>query len=183
MPLTPGTTVLGRGSDVGIRLHSLQVSRLHAQIECFDGRCRLVDLQSSNGTFVNGRRVSEATLAAGDRLRLGDVELRYTGPETGASTSGHDQCWLEVDGVRYSIPPEGVTIGRARDLDLHLADEQVSRRHARIELRGGGAEVVDLESANGTNVNGRPVRRHRLRDGDVIALGKSELVFRDRRDD
>ena len=183
IPLMLGATVLGRGSDAGIRLPSLQVSRRHAQLDCSGGQCRLVDLQSSNGTFVNDRRVNEAVLSSGDRLRFGDLELRYTGPERHADPGRTGGLWLEIDGVRYPIRPEGMTIGRASDLDLHLAGEQVSRRHARIELRAGGAEIEDLDSANGTQVNGRPVHRHTLRDGDVIGVGTARLVFHDRRDD
>jgi pSer/pThr/pTyr-binding forkhead associated (FHA) protein len=177
-----GVTVLGRASDAGIRLHSLQVSRHHAQIECSTDRCRLTDLQSSNGTFVNGRRVSEATLSAGDRVRLGDVELTYLLPGAEAPPSSRDQQWLIVDGVRRAIPAGGLTIGRASDCDLCLSDGQVSRQHARIEPHGAGTQLIDLESANGTYVNGRPVRRHVLRNGDVITLGASRIVYRDRRD-
>jgi len=183
IPLAPGVTVLGRGTGAGIRLHSMQVSRRHAQLDCSGGQCKLVDLQSSNGTYVNGRRVTEAVLASGDRVRFGDLEFGYTGPERHVSRSGSYQPWLEVDGVRYLIPPEGLTVGRASDLDLRLADEQVSRRHARFELGAEGVQIVDLDSANGTQVNGRPVRRHVLRDGDEIGIGNSRLVFHDRRDD
>ena len=59
----------------------------------------------------------------------------------------------------------------------------MSRRHARIEARIDRPEVIDLESANGTLVNGRTVDRHVLRDGDVIEVGKSRIVFHARRKD
>jgi pSer/pThr/pTyr-binding forkhead associated (FHA) protein len=105
------------------------------------------------------------------------VELVYTPPAQRAGPSAQAQAWLDVDGVRYHIPREGMTIGRATDCDLQLADEQVSRRHARIEMGADRSEVIDLESANGTLVNGRNVERHVLRDGDVIEVGKSRIVF------
>lgn len=70
-------------------------------------------------------------------------------------------------------------LGRAGDVDLSLADTGVSRRHAEVRLTSEGtAELRDLGSTNGTNVNGRRVERVRLRDGDHIALGRVEVVYR-----
>jgi pSer/pThr/pTyr-binding forkhead associated (FHA) protein/subtilisin family serine protease len=182
VPLMPGVTTLGRSSDVGLRLHSLQVSRYHAQIECSADGCRVTDLQSANGTFVNGRRVEAATLVPGDRLRLGDVQLTYLRAETDAPSLSGGQPRLEVDGVYHAIPAEGLLIGRAADCGLCLSDGQVSRHHAQLEPGTEGIRLVDLDSANGTRVNGRLVRRYLLQDGDVISLGESRLVFHEGRE-
>jgi pSer/pThr/pTyr-binding forkhead associated (FHA) protein len=69
------------------------------------------------------------------------------------------------------------TIGRSLDNDVVLAEAEVSRHHARIEYRNGAFEIVDLGSTNGTRVNGAPVARARLQDGDVIGLGMARLEF------
>jgi pSer/pThr/pTyr-binding forkhead associated (FHA) protein len=53
------------------------VSRKHAEIRLRLGRYTLYDLQSTNGTYVNGRRVAEVVLADGDRLSIGGVELEF----------------------------------------------------------------------------------------------------------
>jgi pSer/pThr/pTyr-binding forkhead associated (FHA) protein len=53
----------------------------------------------------------------------------------------------------------------------------VSRRHAEVREEGSSYYVVDLDSTNGIEVNGRRVRRAKLEDGDTIVLGSSELVF------
>ena len=67
--------VLGRGNDCDIRINDHSVSRRHARIQPGpEGFCA-VDLQSTNGTFVNDKRIHKATLAAGDRLRVGRIEL------------------------------------------------------------------------------------------------------------
>lgn len=72
-PLT-GTTVLGRGEDVDLQLHDTGTSRRHAQIDGDTVR----DLGSTNGTWVNGVRITTATtLHDGDVLRLGTTELTY----------------------------------------------------------------------------------------------------------
>jgi hypothetical protein len=70
------------------------------------------------------------------------------------------------------------SIGRSEQSDIALADPGVSRNHARIIREGDDFIVEDLRSTNGTEVNGQPVRRRRLADGDVIKLANSTLQFR-----
>jgi len=170
--LQPGAIVIGRGAEADVRLESRQVSRRHARIECVEGVCTVTDLQSANGTFVNDRRVTQSTLSPGDRLRLGDVELTYR-----AAEARPGRAWLEIGGARYPVPEDGLTVGRSTDNDLHLADGVVSRRHARIYLRGGAFTLTDLHSSNGTFVNGRRIRERPLRDGDEIRIGRTRMVF------
>jgi predicted component of type VI protein secretion system len=70
-------------------------------------------------------------------------------------------------------------LGRGSGCDIVLAgDDSVSRRHAEIAVRAGQCRVRDLGSCNGTLVNGRPVGRARLRRGDVITLGETEIRVR-----
>jgi Nif-specific regulatory protein len=70
-----------------------------------------------------------------------------------------------------------LSIGRDESNQLGLVDTAVSRRHCTIEQVGEQYEVVDLDSRNGTFVNGIPVRRKIVEHGDTIRVGKSELVF------
>ena len=172
IPLRSGVTIIGRGVDTDVRLESHQASRRHARIECAGGQCKVVDLQSSNGTFVNGERVTQAVLSPGDRLRLGDVELTYRAAEIQPG-----RARLEISGLHYPVPDGGLTIGRSSDNALHLPDEVASRQHARIELQQGVFTLTDLNSANGTFVNGRRVREQRLQDGDEIRIGRNRMHF------
>lgn len=67
---------LGRGPDCGIVLDDPGVSRAHARLTPRpDGTVSVADLQSANGTFVNGKRIGSAVLASGDRLRLGAAAM------------------------------------------------------------------------------------------------------------
>jgi len=75
----------------------------------------------------------------------------------------------------YLVRLQVTTIGRSHDNDIVLPEAEVSRHHARIEYRNGVFEIVDLGSTNGTTVNGMPVARARLKDGDVIGLGTTRL--------
>jgi len=70
-------------------------------------------------------------------------------------------------------------LGRASDADVHLdGDDALSRRHAEIAVRAGLCLIRDLDSCNGTLLNGRPVRRARLRRGDVLVLGETVVRVR-----
>jgi DNA-binding CsgD family transcriptional regulator len=68
------------------------------------------------------------------------------------------------------------TIGRAPDCDVVVDDDGVSRHHACLEIDAeGNADVVDLESKNGTRVNGGAITRERLRPGDLVEVGSIRL--------
>ncbi len=70
------------------------------------------------------------------------------------------------------LRPEITTIGRGRGADIRLTDPSVSRLHAEFVRRGPYLYVVDLGlSRNGTRVNGRPIARRVLDDGDVVSFG------------
>jgi predicted component of type VI protein secretion system len=70
-----------------------------------------------------------------------------------------------------------VTIGREEGNVLRLNDERVSRFHAKVQFDNGEVILTDLESTNGTRVNGNVVQIRRLRAGDRIGLGRSLLLF------
>lgn len=81
--------------------------------------------------------------------------------------------------MEYYLSQSVTRIGRAADSDLVVHDDkQVSRYHAEIRREGGAYVLRDLQSRNGTHVNGRPVTTHRLRDGDQIAVGQARLTYR-----
>ncbi|MDX1404713.1 MAG: AAA family ATPase [Woeseiaceae bacterium] len=73
-------------------------------------------------------------------------------------------------------------VGRSPDNEIHIRSKFVSRRHAQITSNGFGCTIEDLNSTNGILVGNKRVKRHRLRDGDVVALGIHELVYTDLRE-
>jgi pSer/pThr/pTyr-binding forkhead associated (FHA) protein len=73
--------------------------------------------------------------------------------------------------------PVPVTIGREEGNLLRLNDERVSRFHAKVQQDGGDFILTDLESTNGTRVNGNTVQIRRLRAGDRVGVGRSLLLF------
>ncbi len=76
---------VGREATNGVRLHDVEVSRRHAQIVCADASFKLVDLGSSNGTFVNEQRIDQHVLQSGDRVQVGRTLMIFTGNEDRSS--------------------------------------------------------------------------------------------------
>jgi pSer/pThr/pTyr-binding forkhead associated (FHA) protein len=77
IPLSRGVTHIGRGLAADLHLDEASVSRRHAILNEARSGVRVLDDRSSNGTFVNGRRIMQADLHNGDVLVLGRVVLRY----------------------------------------------------------------------------------------------------------
>src|SRR5205085_11077660 len=73
--------------------------------------------------------------------------------------------------------PTPVTIGREEGNMLRLNDERVSRFHAKVQFDNSEVILTDLESTNGTRVNGNVVQIRRLRAGDRVGVGRSLLLF------
>lgn len=101
---------------------------------------------------------------------------------SGARATGRHPCLLFVHGEKagdlYRISRSETLIGRGAQSDLVLADDGVSRAHAKLLLHGDGrVELVDLGSTNGTYVEGRPITSCVLSEGDAIGIGILE-VFR-----
>ena len=78
-------------------------------------------------------------------------------------------------GLDWSGGQQRLLVGRCDGCDVVLSDSTVSRWHARLVWRDGAWIVQDLDSTNGTLVNGRPVQRCEVRPGDRLALGDIEL--------
>jgi predicted component of type VI protein secretion system len=70
---------------------------------------------------------------------------------------------------------KGLTIGRHPENDIVIQNVAVSGHHARIDRRGGQIQLIDLNSKNGTFLNGKAVRKGMLKDGDTIVMGKHSL--------
>ncbi len=83
---------------------------------------------------------------------------------------------LEAGRIFRDVPTP-LTIGREEDNDVQLNDERVSRFHVKVQEDGGRLILTDLDSTNGTRVNGHPVRLRVLQPGDLIMLGRSVLLF------
>jgi pSer/pThr/pTyr-binding forkhead associated (FHA) protein len=196
------TATIGRSSNNDIQIAEQHVSRQHAVISYRDGVFFVTDLSSSNGTFVNGERVTEPfPLFAGDQIRLYVPELEFLAANEADLQAAEETGRVIVPAIHNEHasliitngPQEGQTvplvghdlyIGRATSdatWEIRIRDRSVSRPHAHMVRRDGRWYIIDLGSSNGTAVNHMPVRANQdrmLNDGDTITLGGSTLLFR-----
>jgi hypothetical protein len=91
---------------------------------------------------------------------------------------GRETVSLSWDGQRREVDKRRVVIGRSRECDIQVEDPNVSRRHAEVRQEGASYWIVDLDSTNGLEVNGRRLKRSKLEDGDRVTIGSTEIVFR-----
>jgi FHA domain-containing protein len=84
---------------------------------------------------------------------------------------------LTLDGKRHEVDKRRVVIGRSKECDIQLTDPNVSRRHAELRQEGSAYWLVDLDSTNGSAVNGHRTSRAKLESGDTITIGSTDLKF------
>ena len=82
-----------------------------------------------------------------------------------------------LPGTHYRLGPLTM-IGRTPENNIVVAVKAVSRRHAEIAMKDGGYVVKDLDTPNGTFVNGERIIEHRLQEGDKVAIGGKVFVFK-----
>lgn len=81
------------------------------------------------------------------------------------------------DVQEFVLDKEDITIGRTASNDIAIDNLAVSSHHATIHHMEKGAVVEDMKSTNGTFVNDNKVSRHVLKDGDIIGIGKHQILF------
>jgi DNA-binding winged helix-turn-helix (wHTH) protein len=143
------------------------------------------------GVFVSdaslARVVNEVRLGIGDPARA--PRLLRTVHAFGYAFSGdasadpdpigeRSSCWLVSGKRRFPLAEGEQTIGRDADTGVCLESPRVSRRHARLVVRGARATIEDLGSKNGTYISGERLDGPReLKPGDTIRIGPFSLVF------
>ncbi len=204
--LAKGQVTLGRAAVNDIVLLDPKASRSHARLECGEAGCEVIDLGSANGVHLNGVRVDRARLNAGDVIGIGDTRFRYEPPAESLSgeltlidseaeleatlldqsvaltlnETGHPRLAVYTPQRTWEIPLVGdaLTIGRNPDSDVAIDHARVSRQHARIERRGDGFVLRDLDSANGTWLGPLRIDEHVLGVGDSVRIGNARLTYK-----
>ncbi|MDC1194296.1 FHA domain-containing protein, partial [Crocinitomicaceae bacterium] len=185
--LEPGMEIIIGKQDVSgkntIKIAHKNLSRQHAQLMMnSNGELYIVDLDSTNGTFVDGRKIkpnvpypvggdSKVSFAGQDQLQLvfnpDDFKgkKKPTGSGSGPLT---DTNVLELLNRKAII-----TIGRSSSCDLTLPHNTISKAHASIEKKNNKYYLKDLGSLNGTFINGRRITHEtEVRDTDKIIIGR-----------
>jgi hypothetical protein len=109
-------------------------------------------------------------------LGLGSFGLSARFKEGPGGTAGGSL--VLPDGTRIALVGEAITIGRATEAEIQLNETKVSRRHAQVRpTSDGGWMIADLDSTNGTRVNGAVVTERRLNPDDAISVGDTVIRF------
>jgi ABC-2 type transport system ATP-binding protein len=205
LPLT-GKLLIGRDRDADVVVDDPEVSTKHAAFALEGGAATVEDLDSTNGTFVNGERVTGSRqLQAGDRVAVGPTTFEIRGlaqetkppepaaPEPASPPSPQVTRAREIPTLQALIFVAGqeagtelpvgdqLVVGRdpgAADVVLDQ-DPDVSRRHAAFSAAGAGLIVQDLGSTNGTFVNGHRLEQAvTLSTGDRVQVGETAIEVR-----
>jgi ABC transport system ATP-binding/permease protein len=186
-PLDKNVITLGRGSDNDVQISDSLVSTHHARLERQGAAYRIVDLGSTNGLAYQGQRVPQHFLSDGDVLYIGQrIAVQYRAFAGFLPAAAQVTKRAEAPGTQFldmrALPKEGrrITIGRHSSNVLVLSHPRVSRYHAVIEQFGARFRLRDLNSDNGTFVNGKRVEKEAwIQEGDELRVGSYRLVFQE----
>jgi pSer/pThr/pTyr-binding forkhead associated (FHA) protein len=207
LSFTQDVVLIGRDPKNDVAFEDRNASRHHARLVRVGGAFELEDLGSLNGTRVNERPAVRVRLEAGDQIRVGahsivvlalrpESEAEAASPESGPldctrvaaypeppRASTPDACVLlvERDGqvvTSQALHADITTLGRDPACGVVLPDDDVSRHHARILRKHGRYYLEDLDSLNGTFVDGEPVYSFKLAADPPVQIGPYLLRLR-----
>jgi len=175
--------VVGRNPEADFTLPHSFISGRHFELKQNDSLYTITDLSSTNGTFINSKRLAPNTptpIFDNTIIRIGDEGF---GSSIGLTFHNPLEPIAPVEGFVMTSPPTAVEqmrpmlIGRAENADIRLNSQDVSRNHATLNIQSGNFILEDLGSINGTFVNDQLVRSAVLQNGDLIRIGNFLLVF------
>jgi ABC transport system ATP-binding/permease protein len=186
---------IGRNTEADVVLEDPRVSWQHAVLRWEHDGWLLEDTNSRNGTFLGPDRVESITISGECEVRFGhphdgpaitcspgppppgpegppphDPSGREASIDDGSVTVGQSRAPSRPPSSVMSLPPR-LRIGRSADNDIVVDDLSVSRHHAELCRTRRGYEIVDLDSHNGTFLNGQQVSVAPVREGDLIGVG------------
>lgn len=174
--------VLGSSATCDLVLAETGIHAQHAEILVNHEDLLFRLLSESSMTTVNNKEVeagSTVAISVGDKLCIGAVELEVVDPKRETKKKPLLEPVLKASGWALKAnhaalsnrvyPINGaITVGRSSDCEISLAAAHLSRRHAQFTFREGELFVRDLESSNGTYLNGKRVVEARVKRGDEL---------------
>ena len=192
--ITHWETSIGKSKANDIVLPIPTVSRFHAVIAKKRNEWIVTDTFSKNGILVNGEKIEgKAALNDGDVIEIGSIPLVFQCAEALTSetkkkirsqtnNTGRIIAYAVLVDIRTHKPiylkKKDVLIGREDGCDIQILSNTVSGRHARIHQTSRGWALSDLDSHNGTKLNGRYISQPQLIfDEDMITFGDKVFIF------
>ena len=178
-----GVITVGRDDSSDVVLDNNEVSKIHAQIIIDKGELQLVDLESTNGTFLRNKQINpnrQVKLRDGDEIFFSSSKSSYLKivGQTSSETSEQHKA-LETDLQSLIRKKDRVSIGRNEECDLVSYHPQISRKHCEIIKDVNGVLILKDYSRNGTFVNGKKIQNsHKLSLSDKIIIGPYVIPFK-----
>jgi pSer/pThr/pTyr-binding forkhead associated (FHA) protein len=190
IPLGSEPVSIGRAEECTITILDPKSSRKHCTLTVEGRGFALEDHGSRNGTTVNGQKVDSHAMQDGDVIAIGNTTFIFHGEDiAGADThdapppaSSTEKWVLEMETPDGKVETydlsEKVTIGRNPKNTISTGDSKASNFHCEIVRDGPGYLVRDLNSTNGTRVDGKLIEELDLYHGSVISIGKTRFTIR-----
>ena len=171
-------TIGRQGTGADIEIDTIEVSRQHANIAIRKGKVYIEDLGSSNGTYINGKRIKAKQaieISSIDEISIASeaIVLSKSSKEKTENQSANIHSNKNNFGdLKEKIKKKGVVyIGRSSNNDIVLDDPAVSRRHAKISFENGDFWIEDLDSTNKTYFNGNLLlSKQKFKDSDLAVI-------------
>lgn len=190
-PPRHGYLSVGRDAECHLTLNDPKISRFHLTLVLQDNAIFVTDDGSTNKTFINNNAIEPYDLypvVDGDEINLGQTtysiwiaypQAAVDNPTSAPSVSNQSQEHSSSSIQRMLEAKGTLTIGRGDDADVRLPSLQVSRKHALLEKRDNGYLITDLNSKNGTFINGERITSTRpLTERDRITIANFDFQLK-----
>lgn len=184
-------TSIGRSRSCDIALKKYNtVSRFHAVLALRKEGWFVFDTESKTGIYVNGEQIRHSSqIVDGDTISFGNAVMKFTSNGYGEDNGNEESDVADftnatrlvnlADNSAYYLHGSCL-IGRERNCNICLPMQDISKEHSEIYLSREGWMIADLNSHNGTYLNGELVfDSYPLYDGDIISLGEYSFMFRE----
>lgn len=174
-------TIIGRaGGPNDIAINSPSVTSQHGLFFFSKGFYSYIDLGSTNGTFLNGKKINNQLRVPSSEFILKNCDVLTIAPNNQNQVSivfsvNSDDCTWGTLALNKFIK---IDIGRSDNNDIVIPNVAVSRNHAQIINENNTFVLKDLNSMNGTIVNGKTLKgMHLLSEGDIIQINSTVIFF------
>ena len=171
--------IIGRSSNSDISVNSQYVSGQHAKVSLEPKGIFITDLNSSNGTFINNSQISGKNKYSGGQIKLAglnnNIEVKIKSDIDNKNISTTQHLIVTLDGYKIAEKTldnnQSITIGRDAACDIAINSSIVSSKHLKISHEGSDIYATDLNSMNGTFINGRRI------SGKVKANNVKQIIL------
>ena len=186
--IVPPKLSIGSANDNDVILKQDGIKQHHADLVIKDNHVYLLPDKSANDIFINGKLVHQShPIKKNDVILLCNTQLEILEPKAEGTLnniiqdSTSDKWFVEIisnsdKGKKFSLKKSNI-IGRSAECEIQFIEENISRKHARLDIIGGALKITDMGSANGCLINGTKITSAYARPGDTLKIGKTELCI------